>query len=405
MKYPITPEYITELPKDMAALYIRLEEYVLDDICSRFKESGNATETAIEQIRQLMRKGYNLQDIETVIKQTLKLTDTEFESLWQNAIDRNQLYFDSIISKDTLLGSSFDSVAFYKEIDAIERQTLGELRNITQSMGFATQQGFMPIADMYQKVLDDAAMKVQSGGASYNVAIRDATKQLTDSGLQYIDYATGWHNRVDVAARRAVMTGISQLSAHYSEQEAEIIGTQLFEVSAHKGARDIDKPNPWSNHKAWQGKVYSMRSGDKYPSIYAVCGLGQVDGLKGANCRHMYFPYVEGVSERTYTDEELENIDGAPITYQGRQYTAYEATQKQRQIETAIRQCKRELIASKASGDMEYYNVRAARLQRLKGEYQAFSKAAGLPMQQERINIAGFGPNEGKAALKAAQGK
>lgn len=405
MRYPITPEFISELPNKLAAIYIRLETFILEDICERLKTSGTVTETAIEQIKTLQRRGYTFANIEKAVKETLELSDREYENLWNDAVERNKKYFDAVIDKNTLAAASFDKKTFEDEINAIERQTAGELKNITQSLGFAVRQGgskvtFLPVAETYQKVLDDALMKVQSGTGSYNTAIREAVKQLTDSGLQVIDYQTGWHNRVDVAVRRAVMTGVSQLSAKYSEREAEILGADLFEVSAHKGARDTDKPNPWSNHKAWQGKVYS-RSGksDLYPSIISVCGLGQPDGLTGINCRHMYFPFIEGVSERTYTDKELENIDGEPFVYQGKTYTAYEATQKQRQIETAIRQCKRECIAADAREDREYYTDCSVRLRRLKDEYNSFSKAAKLPMQSERANIAEFGAKEAKEAI------
>jgi len=405
VKYPITPEYIQALPDKLATLYIDLESFVIQDICSRMKYSGTMTETAIELIKRLKRIGYDQKAIEKYLKQTMKLSDRQFDAMWTDAINRNQRYFDAVVTKDALLDATYDQSVFDAEIDTIYRQTKGALQNITQSMGFVTHQNGQPvfssITDTYQKILDDAAMRVQSGAESYNVAIRGATKQLTDSGLQTVSYESGKIDRVDVAARRAVMTGITQLSSQYSEQECDIMETPYREVSAHKGARDISKPHPWSNHKAWQGKVYSIRSNDKYPSIYQVCGLGQVDGLCGANCRHMYYGFFDGISERTYTDQELANIDGPPINYQGRTYNAYQATQKQRQLENAMRKTKRELVCLKALGQTEAYNVKAARLIRLKTEYSNFSRAAGLRMQSERANIAEFGYKEGREALAA----
>ena len=172
-------------------------------------------------------------------------------------------------------------------------------------------------------------------------------------------------------------------------------------VNFHKGARDKDGPNGWENHKAWQGKVYSLKSGDKYPNIYTATGLGDVTGLEGVNCRHMHFPFIEGFSERTYTDEELRKIDKPPFKYQGREDSAYEATQKQRQIETALRRIKRRLIAEKAAGDTDAYNADAARYRALNQEYRSFSNAADLPLQRERGNIPEFGPKEAKEAEKA----
>lgn len=406
MKYPITPEFMYSLPLPLMRLYQRLEEQILEDICSRVAMTGEMTETAIEHIRSLQRRGYDYKKINEYIRKTLKLTQSEFDAAWNKAVQRNQQYFDTLIDDNLILGeNNFNADLFVQEINAIEMQTLGELTNITRSMGFAYRapDGTVKVDDigrMYQRVLDDALMRVESG-QSYNVAIRDATKMLTDSGLQYVDYESGWHNRVDVAARRAVMTGVTQLSRQYTEQTATLMDTPYREVTAHRGARDGEGKTPWASHKKWQGRVYSVRTGDIYPSIYEVCGLDEVDGLCGANCRHMYHIWIEGVSERTYTDEELENIDPPPFEFDGKQYTFYEATQKQRQVEASLRKVKRELIAAKGRGDDEEYTTKAVRYRRLNEEYKAFSKAAGLRPQYERGNIAKFGPKEAREAAKA----
>lgn len=184
------------------------------------------------------------------------------------------------------------------------------------------------------------------------------------------------------------MTGVNQICAKYTEQSAEFLETPYFEVSAHAGARDVIGVSPWSSHKAWQGKVYSVNTGDIYPSIYDICGLGYVDGLEGANCRHRRFPFVEGVSERTYTDEQLEHIDdGLGCEYDGRKYTAYESTQMQRRVERQIRKQKRLRYAYKAAGLTEDAQAANIKLRRLNAKYKEFSKAAGLPEQRERLKV------------------
>lgn len=406
MRYPITPEFMYSLPLPLIYLFQRLEEQILEDICSRVAMTGEMTETAIEHIRSLQRRGYDYKKINEYIRKALKLTQSEFDTVWNKAVQRNQQYFDTLIDDNLILGeNNFNADLFMQEINAIEMQTFGELTNITRSMGFAYRapDGTVKVDDigrMYQRVLDDALMRVENG-QSYNVAIRDATKMLTDSGLQYVDYESGWHNRVDVAARRAVMTGVTQLSRQYTEQTATLLDTPYREVTAHRGARDGEGKTPWASHKKWQGRVYSVRTGDIYPSIYEVCGLDEVDGLCGANCRHMYHIWIEGVSERTYTDEELENIDPPPFEFEGKQYTFYEATQKQRQVEASMRKVKRELIAAKGRGDDEEYTTKAVRYRRLNEEYEAFSKAAGLRPQRERGNIAEFGADAARETNRA----
>ena len=164
--------------------------------------------------------------------------------------------------------------------------------------------------------------------------------------------------------------------------------TPYYEVSAHAGARDVPGRSPWSSHKDWQGKVYSIRNSDIYPSIYDACGLGAVDGLEGANCRHRRYPWVEGVSERTYTDEQLQHIDdGLGCEYDGKKYTAYEATQMQRRIERTIRNQKRLKNAYEAAGLTGDATTANIKLRRLNAKYRAFSKAAVLSEQRERMKV------------------
>ena len=408
MEYPITPEYLEAAPEGLAELYRGLEEFVLKDICQRLKLSGTATNTAIEQIKLLQRRGYDLKAIEEYIKKLLDLSDKEFDKLFEGAVERNQRYYDYTISKADLVAEESMMNLLEQEAYAIALQTKGEFRNITQSMGFAMRGAdgkiiFSDAAEAYQRVLDNAQLRLLTGATSYNEAIRGAVKELTDSGLQHIDYSSGKHHRIDVAVRRAVMTATTQISGKYSDMLMEQLDTPYMEITAHRGARDKDGPNKWSNHKRWQGKVYSIRAGDIYPSVYEECGWGEIDGLEGINCRHGHHPWIEGVSKRTYTDEELKNIDPPPFEFEGREYTAYEATQKQRQIERALRHTKRELISLQGLEEEKAYTDYAVRYRRLNEEYAAFSKAAGLKTQEERANILEFGPKEARRALKATR--
>ena len=395
MKYPITPEYIQKQPKELQRLYLALEEYILKDIAQRFIDADGAQQTAIDKIRMLQRRGYSLKDIEDYIKKFTGMTDKEFDKVMQDAVDRNQRYFDYVISKADIVGDTFDSAAMKAEIDAITRQTQGALTNITRSLGFSLrvngQTIFMPLASAYQRVLDDASIKVLSGGESYGNAIQSAINELTESGIRAVTYeridANGKYrvrsDHVDVAVRRAVFTGITQISGKYSDTLMEQTDTPYVEITAHRGARDVKRAGiPWASHKDWQGKVYSKRAVDKYPSVYAVCGLGQVDGLEGANCRHLHYPWFEGISERTYTDEDLKNIDPPPFKYQGREYNAYEATQKMRQIERTIRKVKRQRDGYDKGTDE--YKALNARVRRLFADYTEFSKLSGNPKQVGR---------------------
>lgn len=387
-RYPFTPELLDALPEELAELYRGLEDTLLMEICSRLKTSDELNEVTVQDIKALRAHGIDLNEIEKAIRKTTGISEQKLKKLLNDVVARNQAYYTELITLADVTRP--DVLVDAAAIAAIYAQTKQECRNITRNMGFLVDNGrtMLPPAKAYQWCCDSALMQVQSGAISYNQAISNAVKQLADSGLKTVDYESGHRDQVDVAARRAVMTGVSQVCAKYTEQSAEYLETPYFEVSAHSGARDKPGPSPWSSHKAWQGKVYSVNKDDIYPNIYDVCGLGAVDGLEGANCRHRRFPWVEGVSERTYTDEQLAHIDdGLGCEYDGKKYTAYEAAQMQRSIERQIRKQKRLRDAYKAAGLKDDETAANIKLRRLNTKYKEFSKAAGLPEQKERLKV------------------
>ena len=385
---PFSPALLDALPEELAELFRALEITLLEEICSRLKAADELNEVTVQAIRALRSHGIDLKEIEKAVLETSGISKTKLDKLLDDVVERNQKYYTELINLAhiTQPGKLVDDA----EVAAIKKQTIDTFRKLTASIGFLVDAGrtMLPPAKAYQWALDIAVMQVQSGAINYNQAIKTAVKQLADSGLKVVDYESGHRDHIDVAARRAVMTGVSQICAKYTEQSAEYLETPYFEVSAHSGARDKPGPSPWSSHKNWQGKVYSVRDGDIYPSIYKVCGLGAVDGLEGANCRHRRFPWVEGVSERTYTEDQLKHIDdGLGCTYDGKTYTAYEATQMQRRVEREIRKLKREKAAYKAAGLHEDETAVNIRLRRLNAKYKAFSAEAGLPEQPERMRV------------------
>lgn len=400
-KYPFTPELLDALPEELAELYRGLEDTLLMEICSRLKAADELNEVTVQDIKALRAHGIDLKEIEKAIRKTTGISEQKLKKLLDDVVARNQAYYTELITLADVTRP--DVLVDAAAIAAIYAQTKQECRNITRSMGFLVDNGrtMLPPAKAYQWALDNSLMQVQSGAISYNQVISNAVKQLADSGLKTVDYESGHRDQVDVAARRAVMTGVSQVCAKYTEQSAEYLETPYFEVSAHSGARDKPGPSPWSSHKDWQGKVYSTRSGDIYPNIYEVCGLGAVDGLEGANCRHRRFPWVEGVSERTYTDEQLAHIDdGLGCTFESKTYTAYEATQMQRRIERTIRKQKRLKNAYSAAGLEEDATAANIKLRRLNAKYKEFSKAAGLLEQSERLKVL-YGDTKSTAAAQA----
>lgn len=256
MKYPFTPEVLDALPEELAELYRSLEATLLEEICSRLKISGELNEVTVQDIRALRSHGIDLGEIEKAIQRTANISRRELDKLLDDVVERNQRYYTDLI--DLAGVTKPETMVSVEDTWAIYEQTRQELRNLTRSMGFLVDNGrtMLPYARAYQWALDSAEMQVMSGAISYNQAIKSAVKQLADSGLRMVDYESGHRDHIDVAARRAVMTGVSQLCQKYAEQSMEYLNTNLVEVSAHIGARDVDGPMGWENHKKWQGKIF-----------------------------------------------------------------------------------------------------------------------------------------------------
>lgn len=401
MRYPFSPEALADLPDELVELFQSLEDTLLHEICTRLNLSGELNEVTVQDIRALRSLGIDLKDIKKAIQKATKTGEKELNKLLDDVVERNQKYYTELI--DAVKLTQPTRLIDIEDTWAIYEQTRETYRNITRSMGFLVDNGRTKLepAKAYQWALDSAVLQVQSGAISYNQAIRSSVQQLANSGLKMVNYESGHVDSVDVAVRRAVMTGVAQLNQKYTEESMRFLQTDLVQVEAHAGARDVDGVNGWENHKKWQGKLYRWAkftqqfpnaSKKKYPDFERTCGYGDVAGILGANCRHSFGAFIEGVMERSYTDKELAHIDdGLGCEYDGKKYSAYEATQMQRRLERQIRKQKRRVNAFKDAGLSEDTDAAKARLTRLESEYKGFSKAAGLPEQTERKNISFVG--------------
>lgn len=374
-------DYKKQLSSKIEKHFSNLEMRIMEDIVRRIRQTGEITSTADWQINRLRILGYSSEDIEKMLKEALNKSYPEMFELYDKVIDweyvRNKDIYEQINAEYIPFEENYE---LQQTVNALIKQTGEDLQNITQSLGFYLDYGngkrvITPLAEVYQKYLDAACMDIVNGSFDYNTVLRRVVTQLTNSGLRQIDYASCWHNRVDVAARRAVMTGVSQLTGKISDMNAEKLGTEYFEVAWHGGARP--------SHAVWQGKVWSKKE------LVTVCGLGTGPGLLGWNCYHEYYPFVKGFSERNWTDEWLADQnrkENAPKTFNDKEYTLYEAKQRQRQMETCMRAQREKVQLLKRGGaDPDDIMIAKAKYQGQLNEYSRFCQKMGLTEERERI--------------------
>lgn len=375
-------EYKEKIASKIVARYADLEVRIIQDIVRRIKKTGEITSTADWQINRLKILGYSSEDIENALKDTLNASYPEMFELYDKVIDWEYVRNKNIYEQINAEYIPFEENEHLIQVtSAIKKQSLEDLENITRSLGFYLDYGgrkvLTPLSQVYSGYLDNACMDIVTGAFDYNTVLRRVVTRLTNSGLRQIEYSSGYANRIEVAARRAVMTGLTQLSGKIAEYNAEKLGTEYFEVEWHAGARPT--------HTIWQGRVWSQQQ------LYDVCGLGTVTGLCGANCYHTYFPFVPGVSVRTYTDDWLDEQnrkESEPTEFRGKEYTLYEAKQRQHQMETAMR-AQREKVQMLQDGGADPDDVMLAKCkyQGQLDEYARFSNKMGLKQEREKIYL------------------
>ena len=250
-------------------------------------------------------------------------------------------------------------------------QTGGVFENLTRTTAHtATKQ--------FENALDRAWLQIASGGFDYNAAIRKTIKDLARQGVASVTYPSGHTDALEVAVRRAVVTGCNQTAAKAQIALMDELGTDLVETTAYRGARP--------SHAGWQGQIFSRsgRSG-KYPDFVSSTGYGTGPGLCGWNCSHSFGPYVEG-APRAYSPALLERYESQTVTYNGKDLTLYEAGRQQRYIERQIRRWKREYAAMGGAG-LDAGEA-AAKLSAWRAREKDFCQQTGLKRQGDRSQVA-----------------
>ncbi len=388
----LTPEQLQNLPQELTDLYDQLSEFILRDIARRIAKGAQITDTAEYQLYRARSLGLSTDEIAAKIAEINGSSAAEINRLIREAAAQSDEFDRKMLGADK--GAAIpleENTQLQKLISAQIAETAGKCENLTNTMGFADHDFlgrvyYLSMTDMYRREMDAAHMKVVTGATDYMTAIRQACNKLAASGVRTIDYESGRSDRIEVAARRALLTSVAHVTHRISEQNGEELGADGWEMSAHSGSRP--------SHAVYQGRQYTQ---EQYERIIKPL-------ISEPNCRHDVFPIILGVSEPVYTEEELQNIDQPPFTYKGRTYTAYEASQQMRKMERAMRKQKDRCIVADAAGDEEAFATASIRLNRQKYIYEDFCKAADSYTEYERTYVTGFNRSiaarSGVAAIK-----
>jgi len=374
----LTPEQIEGFRLAAGRLIDPVNTYLLKDIARRIQEAGKLTSTAAYEAWQVEWLGKGRKELERELSQLLGVTRREARKLLRSAA---RYGYDTTLSRYPGHLVPFDTNQAIQQIVSAAVTLAGdELKNITQTKAILMVDPYgryQTLPKAYCACTDYAFQQVFTGAADYNTAIRQACAGIAKHGVS-IAYASGVHTSLEAAVRRNIMGGLGLMTEQISRQNHDDLGCNGWEISAHA--------NSAPDHEPIQGRQYSDKA-------YDTLNNGLVRRIGTLNCGHVASPIILGVNSPQYSAEELEKFrqnNEAGVTFDGKHYTGYEATQMQRRLERAIRAQRRRVLLA-GPEDIEPHKSRLAVLQQ---ECERFSKSVGLRTETERLEVSGFGPKQ-----------
>lgn len=384
----LPPDQINALSDKARQIADPIIEFLIEDIARRVAGAGQLTSTASYQVWRLQQLGMSQREVKEEIRKRLKISLKDVEQLMKQTAEVGYRFDLERLPHANAVPFAENAV-MQQIVSAAVDMAREDLTNMVQTLGFVNEDGVArPLTKAYEHACDFAFQKVATGAQDYNSAIREATKNLAEKGIRTIDYKSGRHISMEAAVRQNVMGGLGLMQERIAQQTHDDLGCDGWEITAHIASAP--------DHEPFQGKQYSDEE-------YAKLCNSLVRRFDTLNCGHEANPIIMGVNSPQYTDEQLEEmrrLNAEGVIVNGKHYTLYEAGQRQRKFERAIRNRKKAILLDKGLGDEEKLAWDQTRLVILNGEYARFSKDAGLRLQRERANVPGFGAKEANAAKK-----
>ncbi len=388
----LAPDYLDHAPDRLVLLFQQVEDDILRDVPRRISKMEALTPTANWQLWRYEQTEALRQDVVKKLARYTGRSEAEIRRLMQEAATRAMENEDEIYYHYGKEPTPFSENATLQALlNAGYQQTAGTFHNLTATTANT-------VSGQFEAALDRAHLKVSSGAFDYKNAVKSAVDSLADT-MKYVTYPTGHTDTLEVAARRAVLTGVNQTGAKLQVARADEMGVEFFETTAHGGARP--------SHAEWQGRQFHRGGavdymGKHYPDFEAATGYGTGAGLCGWNCRHTFFAiFPELGAPPAWTQESLEALNARDIKYNGGRYTRYEISQMQRARERTVRKYKRRYLAEDAAGADT--TASAVKLRQARQDLADFISTTGGRADSARTSVAGFGRSEGSKATWAAK--
>ncbi len=388
----LPPSYLDRMPDAFVQLWQQVEEQILQDVARRIGKMDAVTPTANWQLWRYQQTEALRNDVVKLLAKYTGKSEAAIRRLLLQAATEALEREDAIYYHYDMEPTPFEeSAALNNLLDAGARQTCGTWQNLTATTANT-------VTGAFERALDAAWLKVSTGAFDYKTAVKQAVDSLADE-MPMVTYPSGHKDSIEVAARRAVLTGVNQTCGKLQVARMDEMGCEFVETTAHGGARP--------SHAEWQGRRFHRGGavdykGRHYPDFEAATGYGTGAGLCGWNCRHTFFAVFPELGDPPqWTQEQLRELNARNIEWNGKKYTAYEISQMQRARERNVRRWKKRYLAEDAAG-LDPTDS-AVRLRAAHQSLAEFAQATGGRVDSARTSVPKFGRSEASRASAKSQ--
>ena len=405
MAKQITQEQIDKIIDRLNERVYKANDEILKVIGKSIDEIGKLTPTKAHQLGQMLKYGGNY---DKIIKQLNKYTDIdikEIDKIFETYAKNDRMFYEQFYKYRNIPFTKYEDNVFVKtQTESLANVIKNQMYNFTRDnvLGYSITDElgrlrFTGIRDVYNQVIETALMNVGQGKETFNNAMTGILREIGQSGLKTIQYASGRSIRLDSAIRMHIKDGLAQVHNENQKIYGREFNADGYEISVHL--------NPAPDHEEVQGRQFSIAEYDilnsggiakDYKGNSYTLDHDAKNGyrpISTMNCYHYIFPIVLGVSKPEYSDEQLNQIredNDKGFEIDGKHYTNYEGTQLQRALERKIREQKDIQILAKESNNTELIQESQKNITKLTNKYKEVSDVSGLSTRMERMRVSGY---------------
>lgn len=369
----ITPYQFNLYTSQISDIYAALEDTLFMQMAQRLKTSNEEGKDYVLQWQIERMQQLNMLNQETIAA-LAEFTGIAAEMIESIMAD---VGYDTIESVDEQLAKVKGEKLpppndMTLVLTAYVTQTFLDLDNFVNQTLITTNLGEGTVAKMYRKIIQETTAQVLAGNMTINQAVAQTVTRWREHGLEtgFVDKGGNvWRleHYTDTVVRSTVNRTYNELRLSRMEDYS----VDLVRVNSYSNARPACAKI--------QGRVASMKTPgqnkSKYPSIYEF-GYGKPDGIRGIRCRHILYPYIEGVNENNeqQVDEEKAHAE-------------YKLTQQQRYLERQVREAKRSLKLAEEIGDPTTIDKYKQQVKSRQAKVREFVDQNGLARRYDKERV------------------